>query len=242
MSSSVWNRLKHIDNLTKYTINGWIRNIATIYNFNIPNIISVLCILYYYCDEIWEFCQSYIRDLLFITNILTHTDNCQYYKISKNKKYAQMLQCSEHHLYGINQVFAHDITKWKYNWDIKVCKMSQFKAKYITYAHSICIGLKSERHYFLYSSYGTKIYTDNLDLYLDANSSVEKTYGAKFYANDIISINLNLQTRQLSFALNKIDQGVAYNIHSFDIKYFQLFIKIFGCNTSLRIMNFNCYK
>ena len=224
----ILSKIKQVDDLHKHIVNGWIRNVNKIYKFlSIPNIINAICILYYYNDEIWKECDPH--------------GEC--YQISPDKKYIKLYQYEDHAIHGINHIFLDEYNKNKYKWVIKICQATLLEDDHWINTYGIIsVGLKSDKYdEFLYESDATKADVDGQSYDCDGISQVIP-YGEPFAENDIISIHLNLQTKKISFSLNEIDQGIAYSIDEFDIKYLQLFIRTFAFEIGIKIVQFSCYK
>ena len=66
-----------------------------------------------------------------------------------------------------------------------------------------------------------------------------KSYGKQFKENDIINMILNLKKRTISYKINDIDQGVAYNniVVGNDVNY-KLAVTLGATNNSLQIIDF----
>ena len=224
----VLSKIKQINTLTKHIVNGWIRNVHKIHKLqSIPNIIISICILYYHNEETWKISDK----------------NGKCYEISPDKKYIKLFQHENHSIYGINKIFLNKCNKNKYKWDIKICQVTYLEDDHwINKDGIISVGLTSNKNdEFMYESDGTKIDIDGSSYDIDGVSEVIP-YGDSFFENDTISVHLNFETKQIGFALNKIDQGIAYNIEDFDIEYLQLFIKTFALETGIKIVDFSCYK
>ena len=225
----VWSKLQTVDNVTRYTVNGWIRDVCQIYEIkDIPRLINSICILYYHNDEIWKLCSH---------------PTGEYYQISADKKEVELFQYESHSIYGINHIFLDPNNTNKFKWDIEICNATYLQNhSWMNTDGIISVGLTSDaNHCFLYESDGTKIDMDQTRHY-DATACQVTMYGDEFGQNDIISIHLNLQTQKISFSLNQVDQGVAYSIEQFNIKYLQLFLKAFAYELRVRIIDFYCYK
>ena len=120
--SSLFKKLSTIDDITKDTVNGWIRNQQQSLNLcHIPMMLCSICILYYHNDEIFD---TIGKDV----------------KVSKDKKC--ITKVSNGHFrnksYGINQILLNDSFTGKYQWDIKIIYPYTILANFT-------IGLSSER-------------------------------------------------------------------------------------------------
>ena len=214
--------LSKIDERTKLSVHGWIRNKEkTLKLRNIPSMVNAICILYFRDDEVFE---------------INH-DNM---KVSENKKTITKISdnwgwtsCS----YGLNAINSNsDMT---YQWDLNIKNPEGKEA-------GIVVGIASRTKSF------RDVWTCTLApgdlMYLYGNwghvcdrRDVDKEYGTGISdGNGKISIHLDLKLGQLSFSVNDVNQGIAFeNIKkNQDIQY-RLVVSLFYVGASVEIINFH---
>ena len=218
MSSSL-KELSKIDNWTKYAVYGWIRKMETsLLSQNMPNMIIVLCILFFRRDEIFQvFDEKEIQ--------LSSNKKC----ITKINRYGRT------HIYGSNEISS--IVNCKYEWKLRTNERGG----------SIAIGIgslnfttkpfnKLRGFNHLYLSNGDRIMVQQ------GEYCKYELYGCKFKWNEVneISICLDLGRAELKFILNGMDQGIAFkNIKKReDVKY-RLMVTLWSVDDSVEIQSFS---
>ena len=92
-------------------------------------------------------------------------------------------------------------------WDLYIKKCGTF---------GVSVGVGDSNHYWIryfYSSTGCKDVRD-------IRGGIALEYGMKYGEGDTISIKLDLNKKEISFRLNDVDQGIAYDIwKADDVKY-----------------------
>eukprot|EP01084_Bolivina_argentea_P033901 62690_1 len=117
--------LSKIDNKTKYTVCGWIRNNEQTLKLNhIPLLISSICILYFRDDEIFALIGTKVK--------LSNNKKC-IEKIANEDDYHN---CS----YGINEISSKDNIVCQ--WDLKINKIS---GSTDSNTHNVMIGISSKQ-------------------------------------------------------------------------------------------------
>ena len=208
--------LKKIDERTKLSVHGWIRNKEkTLTLSNIPSMINAICILYFRDDEIFNA----------INKDMKLSENQK--KITKQDNDWNWKNCS----FGIIEIESK--SDMICQWDLNIKSRP-------TWYGGIIVGIASQQtldadpcvkgeddYRYCYANCGAK-YTNG----------VKKAYG-KEWSDCTLSIHLNLKLRQLSFSVNNVNQGIAFeNIKkSENIKY-RLMVSLFYKESFVEIINF----
>eukprot|EP01084_Bolivina_argentea_P087304 157682_1 len=222
----MFKQLSKIDNKTKYSVYGWIREAEHMHNFqHIPMMISNICVLYYREDEIFNTSSKAVKisdDKKSVTKIprLIIFDNW-----SNNS-------------YGIIEIPSNSSIKCQ--WDLKIIQsnIDPNENGFVVGISSIEVPdqdfeAQNGSHYgYLHDG---KIFDTSVK---ESRGINWKQYGTFEGTIDTISIHLNMLKAEIKFVVNDIDQGIAYeNIErSKDIKY-KLFVSIFEAD-SIEIVNF----
>ena len=225
--SSFASRLKQVNKInkrTRDTVHGWIRKFEKELSIgHLPSVLRAICILYFHEYEIF--------------NIIG-----QNVKLSNNKKCITTINAPSinggwNTNYGIIKIPSmSDII---YEWKIKINK-SKFAS-----GNVICVGLSSSQspnsgfnndngvHYVFGN--GGQIY----DM-IPKNNNYWRDYAKNnFNENDIISIRLHLEQREIGFAINGVDQGVAYrNIKKSKDIHYRLMVAMFFKDDSVQVTEF----
>eukprot|EP01084_Bolivina_argentea_P201177 343917_1 len=181
-------RMSNVGFRSKYVVFGWIRNVEKLLNSHIPMMISSICTLYYWEDEMFVMVANDVQ--------ISPTDNkC----IQKNVFTSNFDNSS----YGSKEISS--ISNCNYRWDIKILKANTGHVR---------IGLSSiqtpNKHFM--NTFGINYVYWSCGLLYGRNTEFGpwKKYGIKFGTYDKISILLDLQKKQIRFLVNDIDQGIAY--------------------------------
>ena len=220
MSANTFKKLAKIDKRYKYAVYGWIREAEhQLQLINVPLMISSICLLYYYEEELFNILEK---------DIQISTDKKCITKIRNHRSWSN-------NSYGINTLDSDsDIV---YQWDLKIMK------SHSSYIH---IGISSKIQPNLYwridntQCAGSKSYMVWEMGLSCCHSSVEwSKNGIEFGEGNIVSIILDLSKAEMRIALDGEDKGVVFrNIDKGrDIKY-RLAVSLYGQDDSVRILNF----
>ena len=219
--SSLFKRLSAIDEITKDTVNGWIRFQQQELNLcHVPMMLCSICILYYHNDEIFDIIGNNV-------------------KVSKNKKGITKINKYDWNntSYGINQISLNSGVKYKYQWDIKI----MIEIPGINFFIGLSSGCSPSKGCEVPSTCLKFMYCSDGDLLVDSKDINWKEYGRPLDNNDIVSILLDLREMEIRFFVNGIDQGIAYNVTISDEKL-RLSVTMYPKSTSVEIVKFSKQK
>ena len=221
-----------VDRETQYLVYGFIHETEKLYKLdNIPNIIIELCVAFFhYIDEIFSIYNpqsiQLSEDKKTITQIEFNRDDCNF---------------------GINQITSAD-NECKYEWDLNIIKMD-FNSRM---QRVIYIGISSltqmnqskklSGYNYLYQNWTTMTGgTSSTVSWIERKRkwNLNEQYGEMYETGDKVTICLDFEKKQLSFKLNDIDQGVAFD----DIKVgpnikYRLIVKLCDVGSSVSIDGF----
>ena len=208
-------QLKKIDKRTQYSVYGWIRNQEkTLRLRNVPSMISSVCILYFRDDEIFDVIGD---DIKLSENKKSVT------KIEKDRNYAN-------NSYGIIEISS--MSNLIYQWDLKIVQKKKADALAVGIASNQIPNKQIENDkdgiFYVCGDHG-HIFGDSIDEQIDA----------KFDTNDIVSIHLDLQKLQISFAINGEKKGSSFKKiqKASEIKY-RLVVSLGNTGDCIEIINF----
>ena len=237
--ANLFARLSKIDQISKETVQGWVRMHQKKMNqIQIPSMILSLITLYINPDEIFDpKCTNKIK--------LSHNNKCILQQEEKRIRHPGISPREESIYetgYGVNLITLN--CKWIYQWDVQINKHYNWDDGLAFIP--IFIALESDnvrkkyfhslvcKAQFKYSSEGA-ILTDK----------EWKKYGQIYKEKDLISIILDLNKMTISFRLNGKDQGIAYsNIKDelYGDTKLRLAVTINIATTSVEIVNFFRHK
>ena len=217
--SSFFKTLNKIDERTKHSVYGWMREAERELNLcNIPMLVKSICILYFRDDEMFE-----------VIGDGTMTDKT-------NKRITKINQHDwENASYGYVKIPS--MNQCIYQWDMKI--------NYVSNNYDLTIGISSKSrsnediaterdgsHTYAYIGDGEKVSSS----FVSTNWT---KYGTKLKDNDKLTMHLNLKNGQLTYFINDLNQGIAFNNISQgkDITY-RLAITLYGTGASVQILNF----
>ena len=212
---SLTRMLSQTDSKTKNAVYGFIRDEKhNSSNIIIPSMIAAIIIIFYRNDEHFEITAS---------DIITSKNKKKISKIGKEENFENGVS------YGINQISTTNNTKI-YTWTVKINKLYEFDSLHkghFKHFETLGIGLSSNinliniagrcRQYLFLNDGTINRYPPDPD---DINVYFYK-YGDLMRENDIITMELNLNTSQITYFINGINKGVAYKniIKGENIKY-----------------------
>lgn len=233
--------LSRIDDPTKHTVYGWIRNQQSMINLVIPTILYQICLLYYFIDEIFV-CDAashkYMSRCLFNKDRGVSIIDSQ--PISRVRKIWPQI------IYGMNEImFNNEYFRYIYEWKIKI---HQIQCVYQYWPVIVKIGfeIKDNNNKFTDLTYG---YCNDGELCITHTQGFKdrKMYGHGFGSGDTVSVSLNSHTKHMKVGVNitsnTLDQGIACKIFekNENVKI-RLKIIISGPNTELEIIKFSRKK
>lgn len=208
---------KHITQRNKHIIYGWIRKQKHFENIIIPTTIYYLCILYFREEEIFQIISD--------NGIILSKDRKKITKIDQNWNYDIS-----------NTNYGTEIdsdTGFLHRWTLKLVH----KIEYL----NITIGITTQIN-------PNQIYNEDqnvlcyyfCDDYKFSNNNENGYYGKRWMIGDILTINLDLNKKQLYLLINQKNQGVAFeNILSSDKIKYRLFVSLYCIEESVEILQYN---
>ena len=215
--------LQHIDDITKYTVYGWIREVEKALNLDpIPNEIILICISYYHEEEMWS-------------EIGGNNELSGKGKIVERLKTTRSWGDCNH-----GSIFIESTANCICRWDLKVWKLK---------SGGMQLGIVSDpaqREYFTaikdgsFYIYWNSGYTFNNDKTLTEYEWTWNKCDQKYRKGDEISIILDLKERKVTFLVNGTDANNGYeNIEIGDKIKYQLFSAMHFAGDCVEILKFN---
>ena len=213
---SFFQELSKIDERTKYTVYGWLRELENELKIEtIPDIITTITILYYRkCHDLF------------------HGFDANRIKVSKDGACIAALTKGAYDLnnYGKIAVLSTDTIKCR--WDVRV----QFESRpHYVIGISTSTGLTGGLNGICYCfmGWGRKAYKPE--------DAIEKliSYGTSIVCGDKVSICLDLTKKEVSFMINDVDYGVAFEDieQKNDMKY-RLMVQMADKGMSVEMVDF----
>ena len=227
-------RKETVDQETQYLVYGFIHEAEKLLKLDtIPSLIIELCLSFSYLSIVDEIFSIYNPDIT---------------QLSQDKKTITQIQFNRIHCsFGLNQIPSIN-NKSKYEWDIIIINMDIPNRNF----RDIFIGITSltesndKKKLFGYN-YLYNISTATSGVMSCASSYIEgkrrvnrknksRWYGKIYKAGDKVTVCLDLKKKQLSFKLNEIDHGVAFD----DIKVgpnikYRLIVRLCEVDHSVKI-------
>ena len=216
-------KVKHVNNRTKLLIFGYIHEMEQTFSLIIPELVSVICILYYYHFEHFTL-YGYKMCINEIGTIATSDEHVQ--KFTFNTVYGNV---------PINTVTECK----KYRWKFKILSLPRNGIHIyigIDSSNKLCINddftdpkhaaFKSEP--WLIFGWGSSGYK------YDQRHSIWWGENCKMKENDDIIMELDVNERSLAYTVNGEDQGVAFTNIDFKDKTYYLAITMAIGNVSIQ--------
>ena len=223
--SSFLKKLSKIDDKTKYGVYGWIRKAEQELRCrHIPLMISNICVLYYYPDEIFQIVSKSVK---------ISDDGKSVIKIANDKWWNNTN-------YGINEIASN--TNNKYQWDFRM-KHLEFRGVMIGIMNSkqICVDkyfYECDAKRVTYAVYGGGKTYDAIKQEWPWGLSGRR----QFKQDDKISMILDLNTSKLTFVINDKIQINAYdNVPKSDHIKYKMFVSLIHKNDCVQIMSFSSH-
>ena len=230
-------RKETVDQETQYLVYGFIYEAEKLLELDtIPSLIIELCLSFFY---------------LSIVDAIFSIHNEQITQLSQDKKTITQIQFNRIHCsFGLNQVPSIN-NKSKYEWDISIINMDISNRNH----RDIFIGISSltksnNKQKLLGYNYLYNIRTVtsgamscaayHVEGKRSINRKFESRWHGKIYkAGDKVTVCLDLERKPLSFKLNEIDHGVAFD----DIKVgpnikYRLIVRLYEMDHSVKIERF----
>eukprot|EP01084_Bolivina_argentea_P203414 347442_1 len=246
------------DKIDAYTVFGYIRQLDKVLKSsdcalfqNIPESIILTCIEYYQIGDYFEFAGDCVEISDDKTTIVKLNDaswsNSSYgtyissignsickwdIKIHKAKPY----QVNGSYLaLGISSI-GNSICKW----DIKIHKAKPYQVNGSYLALGISSGMSLDTSFIRIKSKGYHYgYGGWQGVTLKTSHCWGKEYGEPYGTNDVVSIELNLKNRTVTFYKNQQNQGVAYTDVRIDHSIgYRLAVSMYAKGTSVEILKF----
>ena len=216
--------LNQVNIRTKYAVYGWIRNQERLWKSKTtPALVSALCILYVY-----EF-HNELFDIIG-NDVKVSSNNKIITKVKNNRDW-------NNNCYGAIPVISTNNDKLQnYIWQLKIERLKQFSGCIIGISSSLAPNSDIDTtggYHYAYESTGRILPQENS--YLSW-----KKYGDGFEQDDIVTVHLDLRSKQIAFYVNGDDQGIAYkNIKTGKFQMYRLFVSLYNIHESVRIINFS---
>ena len=197
---AAFEEIKHIDSKTKDTINGYLRRLQsllplnTIYHTNTPALISCWCLLYFHVNE--SFDKEKVDEYCTLSG-----DNKIVTKVKKN-------------LFESNATFLTNIVEsGVHKWTFKLVRVYRLALvigvwkdkKWNKYGKNSLILDGSSRH----RAYGYMV-THKLLIPGEDSNRILEWAEHKCKSGDILEMCLDLHRRELSYSVNDMSLGIAY--------------------------------
>lgn len=209
-------KVEHITERNKYIINGWVRKQNNFKNLRIPTIIYHLCILYFREEEIFQIISN--------NGIILSKDRKKITKINQNWNYDY-----SNTNYGTE---INSQTKFIHTWTLKLVN----KIKYLDIIIGITTQINPNKIYDKGQNTLCYGFCDDHKFSHNENSY----YGKKWMIGDILTINLDLNKKQLYLLINQQNQGIAFeNIKSSEKMKYRLFVSLYCIEESVEILQYN---
>ena len=195
--------LKQIDNVTKYSVHGWIREKQKQLNLqNIPSMIDAICILYFRDDE---------RFAIINERKITLSQDGK--SITRNYDEEAGLYCNMS--YGMMEVDS--MSNMIYEWRLRIVKAQTLCTQSTIFGH---VFFKTHHIIFTITEFtGTHRMRDEekfYEFYGASKSSHElewrmkEPYGEAYYEGDVVTICLDLKRAEIRLNINEKVQDVAF--------------------------------
>ena len=203
MNSFHLKKYEIIDDRTKYLINGYIRVIQSLFDesngyYNITTYINQICSIYYFCQyDSWNVeLKSY--KFTINGNTASHTGYYGYYGYA-TVFLSNIVEKGEHHWKFKVKKYSQDSNLIFGIWNIKHDPLSIINDKWIGNTPN--------------SSYAFDFSCAELNIHSSKNEwTGQETYGVICSRGSIIQISVDFNRLQLSFTINDINYGKAFDI------------------------------
>ena len=220
-------KLSKIDERTKYAVYGWIRKAEEELSFrHVPLVITSICILYFYEDEIFEIVSD---------NIKVSSDR----KILKTYPLFMLLGYETYASGGINygSVVIPSMSDIRCQWDLRLNDLKTLGNR------DFIIGISSR--IVTHGTFTRSNYDFGSGLHYvmkkENATTTETARSRRIRKGDKVSIHLDLNQSQIRFFINDKDQGTAYNniTKKKDITY-RLMVML-SHNVEIEILDFRTF-
>eukprot|EP01084_Bolivina_argentea_P285066 488757_1 len=231
--------IKSIDQRTKQIVFGYMRRHEHLLISDItPHISNTIPPLVVYCCLIYYWLNEYFDTNLFVTNPIGITRTRNNPTIAPDNK-----MTIQHLSYGMATCWGYQtissMENCKYRWNLKINNHNYTRSLLIgitendvlhgsIFYHKFHRNTYKQRQYihYIYNSY-TGFKKSHKPWTISNRKWYWQPYGTKFGAGDIIGIELDLQKRTLSFFVNGISQGIAFdNIETVDDIQYKLVVNM----------------
>ena len=223
--------LKVVDDRSQCLISGYIHNVEKEESYlNIPELIAVIVIFYYYEFEKLTKCGD---------QILLNDDGDE--AVRKDN--------SEYHASTMYGNIPIKINGMRYIWTLKIGKVPNRDSIFIGIDNSnkSCIDddfcdpseeFKIDYGYENFISYGWG--TDKKSYNTDGGQVNVVKYGELIQENDLIKMELNTMDKSLRYFRNGMDQGIAFTNVKLENGTYYLAITMWEQQASLQLLDFEC--
>eukprot|EP01084_Bolivina_argentea_P203415 347443_1 len=215
------------DKIDAYTVFGYIRQLDKVLKSsdcalfqNIPESIILTCIEYYQIGDYFEFAGDCVEISDDKTTIVKLNDASW-----SNSSYGTYISS-----------IGNSICKW----DIKIHKAKPYQVNGSYLALGISSGMSLDTSFIRIKSKGYHYgYGGWQGVTLKTSHCWGKEYGEPYGTNDVVSIELNLKNRTVTFYKNQQNQGVAYTDVRIDHSIgYRLAVSMYAKGTSVEILKF----
>ena len=220
-----FDKIKHVSQRTQNLMSGYVREIEKELSLTIPDLITVICIFYYYHFE----------------RFTTHGVNIE---LNKQQTIATKKQGSKFDtrtVYGAIGIDLHCKAN-KYVWTFKILSLPSSGE----WSDAIYIGIDNSNKSFIEDDFivpeestTSLMYAWGTDHYKYSSRGGTIYSKINWKNDDIIGMELDINKKSLTFYLNGVDQGIAFENVNLDYeRKYHMAVGMLDAGTSIELISF----